>query len=275
MERNEIKGAVKKILHRVFQEIRPGVSLDRNGYTTTAEENLIDSVFMSDFEEDLGQGGGNELNSKFRAVHSSSALAVNVFGPFKRHLTNLILLGEAGFDSLEFEKKCLTGLQGQPPNLDVVAQSGDAVIGIESKFTEYLQPHVAKFSDAYREKIRDGRRKGAWFEEMRRLTKEPDHYTYLDAAQLIKHAFGLWYTFRDRSISLLYVYWEPTNARMHRVFRKHREEIDRLAERVVGSTPAFRTMSYAEVWRMWENNGAPDWLRKHVERLYARYGVAV
>ena len=186
MERNEIKGAVKKALYRRFQGIRPGVSLDQNGYTATAEENLIDSVFMSDFEEDLRQGGGNELNGKFRAAHSSSALAVNVFGPFKRHLTNLTLLGKDGFDSFEFEKKCLTGLQGQPPNLDGVAQSRDGVVGVESKFTEYLQPHVAKFSDAYREKIRDDRRKGAWFEEMGRLTKEPDHYTYLDAAQLIK-----------------------------------------------------------------------------------------
>ncbi len=101
---------------------------------------------------------------------------------------------------------------------------------------------------------------------MRRLTKEPDHYTYLDAAQLIKHAFGLWYTFRGRSVSLLYVYWEPTNARTHQVFKKHRKDIDRLAERGVGSTPAFRAMSDTEVWRMWENNGALDWLRKHGAR---------
>ena len=29
---------------------------------------------------------GAELKGKFRAVHSSTALAVNVFGPFRRRL---------------------------------------------------------------------------------------------------------------------------------------------------------------------------------------------
>src|SRR5690606_10885717 len=161
---------------------------------------------------------------------------------------------------------------GRHPNLDVVVESPAAVIGIESKLTEYLAPHAAKFSGAYREQIRDDRRDGAWHAEMLRLTEVPDGYQLLDAAQLIKHAFGLARSFRDRPVTLLYLVWEPANAADHPVFAAHRREIAEFADRVAGATPAFAAMSYPELWASWEKR-APAWLAEHLAHVRARYAV--
>jgi hypothetical protein len=53
------------------------------GYVSQAGQNLNEGVSLVDFEADLRQAGGNEMEGKFRAAHSSSALAVNTFAPFK------------------------------------------------------------------------------------------------------------------------------------------------------------------------------------------------
>jgi len=65
--------------------------------------NLIEGVRLQDFERDLRQGDGNELAGKFRAAHSSCALAVNTFAPFKAHAAGLRLPGGADFAPPSFE----------------------------------------------------------------------------------------------------------------------------------------------------------------------------
>lgn len=77
----------------------PGTELDENGYVTNASQNLIKGVRLADFEADLRQGDGNEMEGKFRAAHSSSALAVNTFAPFKATAAALRLPGGSGFAS--------------------------------------------------------------------------------------------------------------------------------------------------------------------------------
>src|SRR5580700_3647710 len=64
----------------------PRSVLDKNNHVDEASQNLIEGVHLEDFEADLLQGDGNEMAGKFRAAHSSSALAVNTFAPFKAHL---------------------------------------------------------------------------------------------------------------------------------------------------------------------------------------------
>jgi hypothetical protein len=56
-------------------------------------------------EADLTVGGGHELEKKFRAVHSSSALAINTFAPFKISLEVLTVAGKSSFKSIQFEKR--------------------------------------------------------------------------------------------------------------------------------------------------------------------------
>ena len=65
------------------------------------------------------------------------------------------------------------------------------------------------------------------FREMHRLVESPRSYLWLDAAQLVKHAFGLAYTFPDRPVTLIYLFWEPSNPEAYPIFAEHRAEVDR------------------------------------------------
>ncbi|MFZ1662875.1 MAG: hypothetical protein WAT77_13030 [Paracoccaceae bacterium] len=260
-------------LRNAFQQHRPDIAVNENGYVDSYTDNLPPHVEVSDFEADLTAGDGNELATKFRAVHSSSALAVNCFAPFRRRIEELVMPFGGPFHELQFERKCPTGLRGgKSPNLDVLLSGPNGVIGIESKLTEYLGKHRANFSPAYAAQIRDERREQGYFLEMLRLVEEPDSYVWLDAAQLIKHAFGLAHTFRDRKVTLLYLFWEPTDPTCHRAFGEHRDEIARFAQRVAGSTPAFLAMSYAQLWSGWRPNQTA-WLTDHLSELSNRYSI--
>jgi hypothetical protein len=135
-------------------------------------------------------------------------------------------------------------------------------------------PHTAEFSDKYKQ-ICDERSCGSWFAEMSRLTGDPSSYVWLDAAQLIKHALGLARTFHGRRTILLYLFWEPTNASNFSVFDEHGREISDFAGRVLGGFPEFRAMSYRELWNDWESGQPSDWLRAHLERVRARYEIAI
>lgn len=77
---------------------------DKNGYTQKVQDNLVSGVRMDQFEDDLRQGNGNELRMKFCAVHSSAALVVNCFAPFKDSKKELLLLGGKSIVKVTFEK---------------------------------------------------------------------------------------------------------------------------------------------------------------------------
>lgn len=97
-----------------FHRLAPEVLLDEKGYVSEASQNLIEGVHLEDFEEDLRQGDGNELEGKFRAAHSSSALVVNTFAFLKTKPAELPIPGCCGFANLRFERKCPHGLVGPP-----------------------------------------------------------------------------------------------------------------------------------------------------------------
>lgn len=256
---------------------RPDIAIDDKGYAADFRDTLLPLVATEDFEADLRAGDGKELETKFRAAHSSSGLAVNCFAPFRRRCADLALPAVGPFAELRFEKKCPTGLRGgRAPNLDVLIAGSGGVVGIESKLTEHLTRHRAAFSPAYAEQIQDARREQGYFREMLRLVEAPDSYTWLDAAQLIKHAFGLGHTFANRAVTLFYLYWEPANAEASPELAAHRDEIASFAERVAGSTPAFQAMSYPELWQYWRDSaGIPEWLTSHLDELAARYLIRI
>jgi hypothetical protein len=275
ISRSPVRTRVIIALRDALSRQRPDVLIDGRGYATDFRDTLLTMVSPGDFEVDLSTGDGNELRTKFRAAHSSSGLAVNGFAPFRRRLGDLTLpVGEA-FDLLQFERKCPTGLRGgRSPNLDVLLSGPAGVVGIESKLTEYLVRHRAAFSPAYADQIRDARREQGYFREMRRLMDAPDSYVWLDAAQLIKHAFGLARTFPDRPVTLLYLFWEPENPGTSPEFAAHRAEIAAFADRVAGATPRFAAMSYPELWAIWRKTG-PEWLEAHLEELRVRYLIRI
>ena len=131
----------------------------------------------------LKEGSGNELYKKFCAAHSSSALVVNTFARWKKDPTSLNIFGNTNFNTITFEGKCSTGLGGTPPNLDILLTNDDNIIGIESKFTEYLKPKKPHFSSSYqREKLPQA--EDEWWSLLEKVRDGSPQY--LDAAQLIK-----------------------------------------------------------------------------------------
>ena len=265
-----IRSRALRALREAFFHTRPAIELDDRGYVPHFSDNLLPSVRPDDFEADLRSGDGNELGSKFRAVHSSSALAVNVFGPFRTRVSKLMLPGSGPFTKLEFERKCPNGVSSRSPNLDLLLEGPEGIVGIESKLTEPLSRHRADFSPKYYDKIRDERRSSVWFREMCRLEENPHLYSWLDAAQLIKHAFGLIRTFPDQTVKLLYLFWEPRNSEDYPLFAEHRHEITVFSESVRDSSLAFQVMSYHELWCCWCEM-APSWISAHIENIKARY----
>lgn len=268
-----IKPRAIHALRGALMRCRPDIDVDAKGYAGTFTGTLLPLVSPADFEADLNAGDGNELETKFRAAHSSSALAVNSFAPFRTRIPDLELSPGGPFVDLQFERKCPTGLRGgRAPNLDLVLSGPNGIVGIESKLSEYLSRHRAAFSPAYGKQIRDDRRNQGYFREMQRLMDAPDAYAWLDAAQLIKHAFGLSHTFPERPVTLLYLFWEPANPDCDPIFAAHRREIAEFADRVTRSTPQFKAMSYPELWSRWRQS-APPWLSGHLDDLAARYTV--
>ncbi|MBC7799700.1 MAG: hypothetical protein H7Z10_03680 [Gemmatimonadaceae bacterium] len=271
-------------LSRAFMRHSPDSVLDARGYMADPRQNLVEGVSFADIEGDILQGDGSELRGdgrgrppKFLAAHSSTALAVNVFGPGKTKPQALRLPWGGPFTGLRFERKCPHGVgNGKPPNLDVLLDGPGGVIGIESKCLEAIGDHKAEFRPAYDADVRGARRETPWFREIARLTADAGAYRRLNAAQLLKHALGLAFSFPDRSTTLAYVFWEPSNAAEHPLFSEHRAELNRFAAAVAGGGPDFVWMSYPDLWTWWDGlQDAPDWLGPHVMRLRERCDVIV
>jgi hypothetical protein len=162
----------------------------KNDYFDNWEDNLLDDIDKNLVELDLTDGSGNELNKKFKAIHSSSALCVNNFGIFKDKelIKDFKIIGETEFiNSILFEEKLATGLQGTKPNLDAYLENLNSIIGIESKFTEYFVKKKASFEPSYNKE-----NLGYLPNEVFDLIEKYSNKTgYLDVAQLLKHSIGL------------------------------------------------------------------------------------
>jgi hypothetical protein len=173
-----------------------------------------------------------------------------------------------------FEGKCSIGLGGTPPNLDILLKNDDCIIGIESKFTEYLKPKKPHFSSSYqRDKLPQA--EDQWWGLLEKVRDGSSQY--LDTTQLIKHYLGLRCLnnkegFANHKITLLYLYWEPVNWGDFDVFKNHREEIENFANQVKGSAVKFVAKSYPELWIEWDNQKD---ISDHAANLRSRYSLSI
>ena len=253
-------------------------------YLAQVEDNLLPEITTDLYQKDYASGAGSELQwtirdgrrypPKMQAAYSSSALVVNCFAPWKHHLGELDLCGRAGFSSFQFERKVPTGLGGTPPHLDLLVEAlSPSIVAVESKATEYLQVHEAKFAPSY-ESVGWPKCVEGYAALMRRLSAHACSFEYLDAAQLVKHAFGLATTFGDCDTLLLYLFWEPENGDSFREFDQNRNELQQFAASVAGSSVKFQWMSYSCLWCEWAQKDL-KWLRQHASRLRDRYAVRI
>jgi hypothetical protein len=94
------------------QEAGGHVAYDQRGYAAAWELNLLPGLPIGAIGDDLGSGAGCELGGKLRAAHSSAALAVNSFGPWRKEASNLRIGRVPGFKTIRFETVCPTSLRG-------------------------------------------------------------------------------------------------------------------------------------------------------------------
>ena len=90
----------------------------------------------------------------------------------------------------------------------------------------------------------------------------------------MKHALALRFTYPDRAVTLLYLYWEPDNPEALPQIAVNRREITDFSRRVAGDRIAFTSLSYPALWRDWSTSGV-GWIEAHTTQLVRRYGVAV
>ncbi len=206
----------------------------------------------------LAKAGGNEVESgKFASPESSAALAVNCFGWFIPRpellppFPGLRAAFPAELVDVEYQAR-FPWAGGRHPWLDAVVITASHLIGVESKrFEPFRDKKSVSLSSAYDRPVW-GDAMGP-FEVMRdRLRSGDAVFRYLDAAQLVKHAFGLVTDARrtGKRPILVYLFAEPAElagkAIAPSVLAQHRDEIAVFAAAVAGTEVAFEAVSYRE-----------------------------
>lgn len=184
----------------------------------------------------MRRGDGDELRMKFCAVHSSAALAVNSFAPFKVNPGGLRLLGKQGAINVEFERKLPIFRGGRSPNVDVWIDRDSEAVAVESKLLEYLTLKSPTFSDVYK-RLAPPECESSWWQVYEQAKQGA--VQHLDRAQLVKHYFGLNTHWKKNpkgpNLTLLYIFWEPLNWDDVPECRQHRKEVEAFADAVAGS----------------------------------------
>ena len=270
---------------------RPDAHVDGDGRAHRLEQNLIDSITIGQLRratKQIEKGDGGELRPQgphrppMHSAFSSAALTVNSFAPWISREEHLLLDRYNGFESLEFERKCPIWPEHQlgHPNLDLVAYPHDGgIVAVESKCTEHLGTKLGRFEPAYEDQ-RDALSEG-WLRRYEELLGELDRplggrlYSHFDAAQMVKHYLGLKRTFPHRQIALLYLYWEPKNARDGVVFGRHRDEVEHFSHGLDDPNVTFAAQSYPELWSNWAASVDQEWVRGLVSELRMRYVIPI
>lgn len=225
---------------------------------------------------------GKEIESgKLASKESSAALAVNTFGWFVDRpqllppLPGLAGIGSPIVVDVEYCAR-FPWPGGRHPWLDAIVETDTHLVGVESKrYEPFRDRKSVSLSPAY-DRPKWGEEMGP-FERMRdELRSGAMEFEYLDAAQLVKHAFGLVTDAgrRARKPVLFYLFAEPEQLADKPIppttFRKHREEVRQFAEAVSGAEVAFAASSYREWLDTWLS--ADEAVADHAKRIVAAFG---
>jgi hypothetical protein len=251
-----------------------GWAVDANSYITDAARNLLlplSPAARTAFEA----GAGSEL-AKMGSLISSSALAFNFFGPFeqdaaRRHALARAMDLDQEILELHFERKCPAGMAGTPPHLDVLLDLGTLVMGIESKFTEWLVPKASKtaaFDLRYlqrREKLWETAGLPRSQQLAEAIASGELQFAHVDALQLLKHALGLRACFGERA-ALAYVYLE----RPGEVGTAHVRELDTFTSALAPEL-GFQSWTYQDIFTGLRRQQVDAPLDAHLKVFAERY----
>lgn len=235
------------------------INRGRKAYTQKLDNNLFEPL-MPEVKSDLKKADGGELSGnpcKMQAVHSSSALGVNIFQYWKKinqvpaiaAACRFCNTGNISSQDVNFEVKFpISEKFLRSPNIDVVInnspESRFKVFAIECKFSEaYYSRRHSGVSPKY-----IGLNK-VWnnMPNLSKLAKEispnDNRSTHLHPAQLIKHILGLKEKFGKDKFRLLYLWYDtigPESA-------KHHKEIEEFIKITKADGIYFQAMSYQDL----------------------------
>jgi len=230
-------------------------------YTTALNENLF-LPMNSTVKQAFDEGDGNELNqhegfpAKMQALHSSSALAVNVF-QYWMTKKNSIIASACGLckkdntspKSISFEKKFEINKNFKfSPNIDVVIENSNnfnfKVFAIECKFTE---PYSTMGHTGLKEKYIS--LESIWndipniYQLAQRISPNDNDFNFFHPAQLIKHILGLKREYGKNGFRLLYLWYDTLGEESFR----HKEEIEKFTKIGKDDGVKFHSISYQEL----------------------------
>ena len=256
--------------------IQQGISLE--GYTKKVEDNIFNNELHPETKKEYKRGKGHEIYGKrahMKALHSSSALVVNVFDYWRRQ--NRIediarCCGAQGtINGMEFEKAHpIKGMDRTPPHLDVEF-TGSIPLAIESKFTETYHRKTRRDNKNTHLDLYLGHRdiwngipkvKGL-AETIVQQSGARSDFEYLDVPQLIKHILGLTCSYHDQ-FSLLYIWYKIDSNEA----KQHEQELAQFSISIKDEMD-FQTTTYQDLFKRIRH--LPDVDAAYLEYLERRY----
>ena len=233
----------------------------RKVYTTKLRENLFQKL-TSQARKDLEDGDGGELigtetrPAKVQALHSSSALGINLFD-YWRNSTDLSTItsscgisrkGKVFSGDIRFEQKLPIDERFRfAPNIDVVIFPHIGAFkcyAIECKFTEaYSSRGHGGLDPKYFENENVWEGLIAIRQLADTISPDDERFQFLHAAQLIKHIIGLNRKYGKSSYRLLYLYYDALGEPGFR----HHQEVDEFTKATRSDGVAFHHTTYQEL----------------------------
>lgn len=263
---------------------RPLDLCHEKGYVGDPEDNIFGGI-NGKVRSSILRADGGELTvkdgiAKMGALHSSSALGLNVFQHWleatsadEREPLRRALGLSHPIVQITFEEKFPTGVRGNAPNLDVALWLADeSIVAIESKYLEPFSAHTHGLKDAYF--VDDGFAAERWVnaglpahQELANTLRDKTssvashatlQFKHLHAEQLLKHGLGLACSLAEapkrigqatfRPTQLIYLYFDPTPVAVTprqaeqdlAATARHMNEVGLYAETVSEDSPTLR-----------------------------------
>ena len=199
----------------------------RATYTVDLNQNLFEPL-LEENQKRFEDGNGHEVQgsldapAKMQALHSSSALGVNIFQYWQKRGLIKEIASACGFcnrnsnysESIVFEDKYYINTKFViPPNIDVVFHNYESspytLFAVECKFSEVFG---GRAHGGLKSKYLEEENLWSDLAALNKLGWEINHdakrYSYLDAAQLIKHILGLKACVGIKEFKLLYLWYD-------------------------------------------------------------------
>jgi hypothetical protein len=237
------------------------VNRGRPSYTTSLDYNLFQPL-LPDVRTSFETGDGGELGSsglpgKMQAIHSSSALGVNVFQYWKSISAVPVIAAACGLCrkgsevscDIRFEEKYpINDSFGFHPNIDVVIHNKPEAkikrFAIECKFSEAYGAHK---HGGLKQKYLDC---GDIWDDIpnmlafaQRISPDDNEFKHLHPAQLIKHILGMKRQFGQGGFRLLYLWYDVLGEQG----KRHQDEVAEFGKVTKGDGIKFHSLTYQEL----------------------------